>query len=180
MLTSQTPQPRQALQEVSSNTAKDMEVDSSAQGHCKTSQTTLKRPKGENQPLSLLSPDPSLSDFALQQALLHSPQFDGSPNTIFKLKLAHLGFVEGSPPGGKMSQQAKVCHATCTSYLLQDPAPQGAHTHHRILLSGTAAFLESFAHCQRFDKERALRGLAGHQASTTQDNSARCMLGKWF
>ncbi len=47
-------------------------------------------------------------EYAAQQALLYSPQFDGSPNTIFKLKLAHLGFVEGSPPDGKLQQQPKV------------------------------------------------------------------------
>ncbi|KAK9833150.1 hypothetical protein WJX74_008617 [Apatococcus lobatus] len=88
-----------------------MDVDSAAQGACKPSQTTSTGPRGENQPLSLLSPDPSLSDFALQQALLHSPQFEGSPNTIFKLKLAHLGFVEGSPAGSKVSQQTKVTKA---------------------------------------------------------------------
>lgn len=107
MQAQQTPQPRQALQEVS-NTAEGMEVDSNGADHVKPFQTTLSRPQGENQPLSLPSPDPALSDFALQQALLHSPQFDGSPNTIFKMKLAHLGFVEGSPPGGQLSQQARV------------------------------------------------------------------------
>lgn len=110
MYSSKTPKPRLALQQIDSNAADFMDVeDLATTGLYKTSQIPSSKPHTENQSFDLNTPDPAVSEFELQQALLHSPQFDGSPNTVFKLKLAHLGFVEGSPPDSKLQQQHKVC-----------------------------------------------------------------------
>ena len=130
MFASRTPQPRLALQEVDSNAGDDMDVDvpvtAEKTKHAKHSKKASYRPQGENEPLALATPDPFLSDSALQQALLHSPQFEGSPTTIFKLKLAHLGFVEGSPPDGKLQPQMK---ASCFTSLI---IFAGSMHHHAI------------------------------------------------
>ena len=107
MLTKSTPRPRLTLREVDSNAEDLMDTEpSTSSGQQKCFAHVKHRPHGENQPLSLTSPDPS--DYIFQQALLHSPQFDGSPDTVLKLKLAYLGFKEGSPPDGKPKQVLKV------------------------------------------------------------------------